>query len=163
MTEYGYFGKGRETVDKLNTLVFETASPAETENLGEKLALSMKNGGFVAFFGDLGAGKTAFVRGMGRAVCPDADVSSPTFAIINEYKSAGKTKICHVDAYRIKDDDDLYSTGFYDCMDYPNCIMAVEWSENIPFALPDDCVSVTIEKTGDKTRRITLGNSSIEI
>ncbi len=140
------------------TLVFNTNTVFETERIGKALAECLKNGGFVAFFGDLGAGKTAFVRGMGSVLCPDADVSSPTFAIINEYKNGKKTVLCHVDAYRIKDDDDLYSTGFYDCADYPDCVMAVEWSENIPFALPDGCVRVTIEKSGESARKITIEN-----
>ncbi len=144
-------------------ITFEAKSPNETERLGKELAKCLKNGGFVAFFGDLGAGKTAFVRGMGSVLCPDASVSSPTFAIINEYKNGGKTVLCHVDAYRITDDDDLYSTGFYDCMDYPSCVMAVEWSENIPFALPNDSIRVTIEKTGSDTRKITVENPPCEM
>ncbi len=145
------------------TIRFETESPIETENIGERLASCMKDGGFVAFFGDLGAGKTAFVRGMGKVLCPDSNVSSPTFAIINEYKKGNKTVLCHVDAYRIKDDDDLYSTGFYDCADYEGCVMAVEWSENIPFALPDDCVRVTIEKIDEAKRRILVENAPSEL
>ncbi len=145
-----------------NRISFVTKSVQKTEKVGFNLAKSLKDGGFVAFFGDLGAGKTAFVRGMGQAICPECDVSSPTFAIINEYKVGRKTVLCHVDAYRIKDDDDLYSTGFYDCAEYPGCIMAVEWSENIPFALPDDAVRVTIEKLGDTERKITVENAPNE-
>ncbi len=142
-----------------NTVItFKTGSPYETERVGSALAECLKDGGFVAFFGDLGAGKTAFVRGMGSVLCPDANVSSPTFAIINEYKNGKKTVLCHVDAYRITDDDDLYSTGFYDCADYSGCVMAVEWSENIPFALPSDCVRVRIEKSDESTRKITIEN-----
>ena len=144
----------------MNKSEFITSSYCETEKLGEKLAASLKDGGFVAFYGDLGAGKTAFIRGMGKVLCPDAKVCSPTYAIINEYKHLGRTVMCHVDAYRISDDDDLYSTGFYDCCDYPKCVMAVEWSENIPFALPSGAVKVSIFKTGEESRRIVIENFS---
>lgn len=142
-----------------NCIEIITHSFSETESVGKRLASSLKNGGFVAFYGDLGAGKTAFTRGMGEMLCPDAEVCSPTYAIINEYKKDGKTVLCHVDAYRINDDDDLYSTGFYDCMDYENCVMAVEWCEKIPFAVPEDAVKVTIYKLGDNERRIVIENA----
>ncbi len=144
---------------KVSGTEFCTNSYKETEQLGSALARAMNNQGFVAFFGDLGAGKTAFIRGMGSEVCPNAQVCSPTYSVINEYRENGKTVMCHVDAYRIKDDDDLYSTGFYDCADYPHCIMAVEWSENIPFAIPEDAVIVEILKSGENERRITVKNA----
>jgi tRNA threonylcarbamoyladenosine biosynthesis protein TsaE len=140
------------------TVVFNTDSYLETENVGKSLAECLTNGGFVAFYGDLGAGKTAFIRGMGQALCPDAEVCSPTYAVINEYKVKKKTVMCHVDAYRIEDDDDLDSTGFYDCCDYENVVMAVEWSEKIPFAIPVDAVRVTITKTGENERQIVIEN-----
>ena len=144
-----------------NCIEIVTKSFSETESVGKKLASCLKNGGFVAFYGDLGAGKTAFTRGMGEILCPDATVCSPTYAIINEYKKDGKTVMCHVDAYRINDDDDLYSTGFYDCMDYESCVMAVEWSEKIPFAVPEDAVKVTIYKMGESERRIVIENAPL--
>lgn len=122
-----------------------TESVAETEAIGSKFAKALGGKRFVAFYGTLGAGKTAFIRGMASALCPSAPVQSPTYTIINEYKQDGKTAMVHVDAYRVNDDDDLYSTGFYDCMEYENCVCAVEWSEKIPFAIPDDAVTVTIE------------------
>ena len=142
-----------------NCIEIITHSFSETENVGKRLAAALKSGGFVAFYGDLGAGKTAFTRGMGEILCPDAEVCSPTYAIINEYKHNGKTVLCHVDAYRINDDDDLYSTGFYDCTDYEGCVMAVEWSEKIPFAIPENAVRVTIYKTGENERRIVIENA----
>lgn len=145
------------------TFEFISSSPEETEVLGAKLALAVGKGAFVAFYGDLGAGKTAFVRGMGKAICPNAEVCSPTYSVINEYRDNGKTVLCHVDAYRISDDDDLYSTGFYDYLDRPDCTVAVEWCEKIPFAVPDDAVKVTIERIGDTERRITVEGSQIEI
>ena len=140
-----------------NRIEFATSSFSETENVGKKLAACLENGGFIAFYGDLGAGKTAFTRGLGEVLCPDAEVCSPTYAIINEYKKDGKTVMCHVDAYRVNDDDDLYSTGFYDCMDYENCVMAVEWCEKTPYILPEHFYKVTILKTDDPDqRRITI-------
>ncbi len=142
---------------------FITEDYAETESIGERLASLLKGGSHtVCFYGDLGAGKTAFIRGMGRVICPNADVCSPTYSVINEYKENGKTVMCHVDAYRITDDDDLYSTGFYDCADYENCIMAIEWSENIPFALPSDSIKITVEKLGENKRKITVNNFPYE-
>lgn len=137
---------------------FITRSFSETEKLGARLASCLKDGGFVAFFGDLGAGKTAFIRGMGSVICPDAPVCSPTYSVINEYRKDGKTVMCHVDAYRIADDDDLYSTGFYDCRDYQGCVMAVEWSENIPYAIPENAVFVEIRRLGENERSITVKN-----
>ena len=142
---------------------FITESFIETENVGKRLASVLNGKHVVCFYGDLGAGKTAFTRGMGSILCPDADVCSPTYSVINEYKKNGKTVMCHVDAYRITDDDDLYSTGFYDCLDYENCVTAIEWSENIPFAIPDDAIKVTIEKLGENKRKITLFNIPTEI
>ena len=145
------------------TVEFISSSAEDTEALGAKLALAVGKGAFVAFYGDLGAGKTAFVRGMGKALCPSAEVCSPTYSVINEYRNNGKTVLCHVDAYRISDDDDLYSTGFYDYFDYPDCPIAVEWCEKIPFAVPKDAVKVTIEGSGETERRITIEGSPIEI
>ena len=144
---------------QVNEAVFCTSSYKETETLGVNLAKALQGNGFVAFFGDLGAGKTAFIRGMGEFICPNAQVCSPTYSVINEYRRDGKTVMCHVDAYRIADDDDLYSTGFYDCADYPSCVMAVEWSENIPFAIPEDAVIVEILKSGESERKITVKNA----
>ena len=145
-----------------NVTVFDSFSAEDTERIGKRLAETLHGGGFVAFYGDLGAGKTAFVRGMGQELCPEAEVCSPTYAIINEYRVGKKTVLCHVDAYRINDDDDLYSTGFYDICDYPNVVMAVEWCEKIPFAVPDDAVRVTVTKTGEHSRRIEIEGSALE-
>ena len=145
-----------------NVTFFDSFSAEDTERIGKRLAETLRGGGFVAFYGDLGAGKTAFVRGMGQELCPEAEVCSPTYAIINEYRVGKKTVLCHVDAYRINDDDDLYSTGFYDICDYPNVVMAVEWCEKIPFAVPDDAVRVTVTKTGESSRRIEIEGSALE-
>ena len=128
-------------------------SEKDTENIAAEFAKQLKKGDFIAFFGDLGSGKTAFVRGLCSVFCKNARVSSPTYAIVNEYR--GDLEIFHFDMYRIDDDDSLYSTGFYDYLDRGG-ICAVEWSENIMFALPEDRYDVTFEKTGETGRRIVI-------
>lgn len=137
--------------------VIATVSAFETEAVGKSLALNLVGNGdaavFIAMYGDLGAGKTAFVRGFTSAIAPDARVKSPTYTVVNEYRG-GKVPVFHFDMYRIDGDDDLYSTGFYDYID-EGYILA-EWSENIPFALPKKRINVTIEKCGDDSRRITI-------
>ncbi|MBE6669590.1 MAG: tRNA (adenosine(37)-N6)-threonylcarbamoyltransferase complex ATPase subunit type 1 TsaE [Ruminococcaceae bacterium] len=124
-----------------------TESVEETVELGETLAdvLKGKRGTFVAMYGDLGTGKTAFTRGFCSRLCPGDRVFSPTFAIINEYVS-GDIPVYHFDVYRIEDDDDLYSTGFYEYIDREDGIILCEWSENIPYAIPQNRIEVRIEK-----------------
>lgn len=141
-----------------------TASVAETEAAGADLANLMKNGTlppFVALYGDLGVGKTAFVRGFASLIAPQALVRSPTFALVNEYR--GKDiSLFHFDMYRIESEDDLYSIGYDDYLTRRG-ICLVEWSENIPFALPSAYIEVTIEKTSIDTpdeRRITIKERS---
>ena len=122
-----------------------TNSPEETEAFGVRVAELVKNGApkFIALYGDLGVGKTAFVRGLASVISPNSAVRSPTFALVNEYKSASGS-LFHFDMYRIEDEDDLYSIGFYDYLDRGICV--VEWSENIPYALPEEYIRVTIQK-----------------
>lgn len=133
----------------------------DTEAIGEGLALYLRDEPslprFIAMYGDLGVGKTAFVRGFARVIAPTANVKSPTFALVNEYGDK-KHPIYHFDMYRIIDEDDLYSTGFYDYL-LSNAFCIVEWSEKIPFALPNDYIKVVIEKTSPDLpdqRRITI-------
>ena len=120
-----------------------TSSVNETSALGREIVKKVQNGGFIALFGDLGAGKTAFVKGMVQSFLPDTIVTSPTYNIVNTY-SDGKVVLHHYDMYRISDDDDLYSVGFYDSNETD--IIVAEWSENIPWAIPDNHISVTIRK-----------------
>ena len=134
---------------------FVTHSAAETERVGEKFARMLRPGNVVAFIGGLGAGKTAFVRGMARTLSPDADVSSPTFALVNDY--GGKIPFWHFDMYRIRTIEDLYSTGFFDYLEM-NGILAVEWSENIENALPADTIFVRIVVDGENDRTILIGS-----
>lgn len=137
---------------------YTTASAAATEAVGRALALRLRAAGkaaaFVALFGDLGVGKTAFVRGFVSALVPDARVKSPTYTIVNEYRG-GDVPVFHFDVYRIEGEDDLYSTGYYDYLD--TGYLLCEWSEKIPFALPQDRITVEIEKTDSADgRRITV-------
>lgn len=127
-----------------------TNSPEETEQVGFELARLLENDttlpSFIALYGDLGVGKTAFVRGFTRVFSPAALVRSPTFALVNEYPTRGGRRVFHFDMYRITDEDDLYSIGYYDYLD-DGSICLVEWSENIPYAIPDSHIRVDIEKT----------------
>jgi len=132
---------------------YETRSPRETEEVGAAFAKELSSGAVVALYGDLGMGKTAFVRGMARGLGLDAQVSSPTFALVNEY--GGDPPLVHFDMYRVSGWEDLYSTGFFDYID-AGCILAVEWSERIEGALPPDAIKVRISATGEASRRIEI-------
>ena len=125
-------------------------SPNETEKIGEKLAQSLKGTEVIALFGGLGLGKTAFTRGLCRGLGVDDGVSSPTFALVNEY--SGKFNICHFDMYRVTTWDDLYSTGFFDYID--TGVLVIEWSENIEGALPDNALKITISRGENDNQRI---------
>lgn len=138
-----------------------TQSAEETEALGASLAKRMIADGdlppFLALYGDLGVGKTAFVRGFASVISPESIVRSPTFALVNEYR-AKPMSLFHFDMYRIESEDDLYSIGFYDYLERRG-ICLVEWSEKIPYALPEEYLKVTIEKDDPKTptsRKITI-------
>lgn len=135
-----------------------------TEDIGRALAQELcKDNGlprFVAMYGDLGVGKTSFVRGFASVLSPSSTVKSPTFALVNEYRCgenpAGIKRICHFDMYRIVDEDDLYSVGFYDYL-RPDSLCIAEWCEMIPYALPKSYVKVEIEKTDlGNGRKITV-------
>ena len=136
-----------------------TNSVEETENYGISLAKKLAEDNtfprFIALYGDLGVGKTAFVRGFTSVFAQKARVKSPTFALVNEYKGDA-ISVFHFDMYRITDEDELYSIGFYDYQDR-NGICLVEWSENIEYALPEEYFSVKIEKCEENTdlRKIT--------
>jgi len=136
-----------------NKWVYTSCSEEETEKIAAEFAKTLQKGDFIAFFGDLGSGKTAFVRGVASVLCPGARVASPTYAIVNEYR--GEMPIFHFDMYRILDDDSLYSVGFYDYFDRDGVIFT-EWSENIVFALPEKRYDITFRKTGETSREITV-------
>ena len=125
----------------------------DTEEFAFNLAKKLHPGDVIAFKGGLGAGKTAFVRGLAKHLSPDAMVSSPTFSLVNDYTDT--IPFYHFDMYRITTMDDLYSTGFFDYLDM-GAILAIEWSENIEFALPEETISVSIERIDETKRNITL-------
>lgn len=135
-------------------LRFNSKSVSDTEAIAEKLGRVLKSGNVVAYFGGLGMGKTAFTRGLAKGMGITSDVSSPTFAIVNDY--GGNPPLVHFDMYKVESWDDLYSSGFFDYLDM-GAVLAVEWSENIENALPDDTIRVTIEQ-GEKAeeRFITI-------
>lgn len=140
--------------------VYITNSPEETEELGLKLAKSLKGGEVVAFRGGLGMGKTCFTRGLARGLGFKGDVTSPTFALINEY-IGGRLPLYHFDMYRISGWEDLYSTGFFDYIEQGG-VIAAEWSENIENALPESTVTVTFVRLGDNKREITVNGACLE-
>ena len=129
--------------------VFTTSCAEETEQIGASLASEFCKDTtlppFVALYGDLGVGKTAFVRGFASVITPSIPVRSPTFAIVNEYRASGRN-LFHFDMYRIDSEDDLLSIGFYDYWDRDG-ICLVEWSEKIPYALPETYLRVEIQKS----------------
>ena len=132
---------------------FITHSPEETEKIGEALAKSLQPGTILAYRGDLGAGKTAFTRGLARGLGCKETVTSPTYTIVNEYLG-GRLPLFHFDMYRLASSDDLWDIGWEDYLDREG-VCAVEWSENVADAM-EDAVTVTIEKLGESTRRITI-------
>jgi tRNA threonylcarbamoyladenosine biosynthesis protein TsaE len=125
-------------------------SAAETEQIGERLAKTLRGTEVIALFGGLGMGKTAFTRGLARGFGITDGVSSPTFALVNEYR--GAVPVYHFDMYRVQSWEDLYSTGFFDYLD--NGVLVIEWSENIEGALPDDAIRVTIRRGAHDEQRI---------
>ena len=132
---------------------FLTNSPEETEAIGKRLGEKLAPGAVIAYQGDLGAGKTAFTRGVALGLGAKEQVTSPTYTIVNEYLS-GKYPLFHFDMYRLASSDDLFDIGWEDYLDRGG-ICAVEWSENVADAM-ENAIVVTIEKLGEDTRRITI-------
>lgn len=132
---------------------FVSKSEKETQDFAKEFAKTLKSGSVIAFEGDLGAGKTAFTRGLAEGLgCKDS-VSSPTFAIVNEYD--GEIPLFHFDMYRIETLGELYSIGFFEYLERGG-ICAIEWSENIYSALPDDAIFVNIERISENERKLTI-------
>ena len=127
-------------------------SPAETEALGAALAGRLKPGAVVAFSGDLGAGKTAFVRGMARGLDICERVTSPTFTIVNEYEG-GRLPLFHFDMHRLRSTDELFDIGWEDYL-VRGGVCAVEWSENVSDALEGDCIRVDIRRGAHDNQRL---------
>ena len=132
---------------------FLTHAPGETEAIGEALGRVLTAGTVLAYEGDLGAGKTAFTRGLARGLGAAEPVTSPTYTIVNEYLS-GRLPLFHFDMYRLRSSDDLFDIGWEDYLDRGG-VCAVEWSENVSDAM-DGAIRIRIEKCGDEDRRITI-------
>ena len=134
-------------------MTFETHSPEETQKIGQALAKALTPGAVIAFEGDLGAGKTAFTRGLAKGLGCTEQVTSPTYTIVNEYLS-GKMPLFHFDMYRLTCADDLFDIGWEDYLERGG-VCAVEWSENVAEAL-EAPIRVCICKTGENSRTITI-------
>ena len=132
---------------------FSTISPEQTEAVGEALAKVLTPGTVIAYQGDLGAGKTAFTRGLARGLGYTQPVTSPTYTVVNEYLG-GKMPLFHFDMYRLRSADDLWDIGWEDYLERGG-VCAVEWSENVDDAM-ENAIVITIEKTGVDSRRITM-------
>ena len=132
---------------------FITNAPEETEAVGAALGKILKPGTILAYRGDLGAGKTAFTRGLAKGLGCHEIVTSPTYTIVNEYLS-GRLPLFHFDMYRLSSSDDLWDIGWEDYLDRGG-VCAVEWSENVDDAM-ENALYVTIEKLGAEQRRITM-------
>ena len=134
---------------------YVTNSEVETEALGVRLADELKAGAVIAFTGDLGAGKTAFTRGLARGLGVGGRVTSPTFTIVNEYEG-GRLPLFHFDMYRLGSSDELFDIGWEDYLNRGG-VCAVEWSENVSDALEEDAISVEICRgKSDNQRIITI-------
>ena len=135
---------------------FYSKNLSDTDAIASEIASLLKKGDVLALYGEMGAGKTAFVRGLVKALCPECLplVHSPTFAIVNEYEG-NEITVYHYDLYRIADEDDLYSTGYFDRLGGEG-IVVTEWSELIDGAIPADAHRLRIEKAGETERKFTL-------
>lgn len=133
---------------------FITNSKEETVALAEKLAGCLENHDVIFYTGGLGMGKTAFTQGLCNGLGISAVVTSPTFAIVNQY-DGNPLGVFHFDMYRIENEDQLYNIGFYDYLDYDG-ILAIEWSENIADFFDENTVTVHFEKLGETVRKITI-------
>ena len=137
---------------------FITNSPEQTEAVGAVLGKVLQPGTILAYRGDLGAGKTAFTRGLARGLGYTEPVTSPTYTIVNEYLG-GRIPLFHFDMYRLHSADDLFDIGWDDYLERGG-VCAVEWSENVDDAM-EDAVYITIEKLGEDSRQITIEGGEI--
>ena len=137
-----------------------TFSAEETIEFAVQIGKMLKKGDVIAYTGGLGAGKTTFTRGLAIGMGLEDNVVSPTFSLVNEYRGE-KCSLYHFDMYRVDGWDDLYSTGFFDFLE-TDAYMAIEWSENIYGALPDDTLMIEIERIGENERLFKMYKKSEE-
>ena len=136
-----------------------TNSAEETERLGQRLGETLRGGEVVAYLGEMGAGKTAFTRGLARGLGISMRVTSPTYTIVNEY-TGGRLPLFHFDMYRLGSEEELFDIGWEDYLARGG-VCAVEWSENVSGAM-EDAITVRIEKTSDEGRKITIEGSALD-
>ena len=137
-----------------------THNSSQTVALGERFAKTCRSGDVLAFFGNIGMGKTTFIKGLACGLGISADVTSPTFSLVNEYRQDNKV-LYHFDMYRINTWEDLYSTGFFDYLE-TDAILAIEWSENIENALPENTTCIWIESSEDDEQQRVLNIGTLE-
>lgn len=140
-------------------MIYTTNSPEQTEALGQALGQSLKGGEIIAYTGDLGAGKTAFTRGLAKGLGITMAVTSPTYTLVNEY-TGGRLELFHFDMYRLNSSDDLFDIGWDDYL-LRGGVCAVEWSENVSDAM-EDAIWVRIRRLDDDTRSITIEGGAID-
>lgn len=140
-------------------LVLRTESPLETEKLGEGLGAMLPTGTVVALRGELAAGKTCLVRGLARTLAPDAQPTSPTFTLVNEYR--GARTLYHVDLYRLERLDEVYDLGYEDLFDGCDGVCAVEWAERAEALLPPTRLDVHLVHDGGDNRVVTIENAGV--
>lgn len=138
----------------VSKMVYYSKSTLDTINIGKEIANKLTGGEVIALYGDLGVGKTHLISGIAEGLGFNGETSSPTFAIVNEYRG-GRLPLFHFDMYRISGWDDLETTGFFDYQEEGG-IIATEWSENIEAALPENYIKITISRIDDETREITV-------
>ncbi len=140
-------------------MVYISKGTIDTLNIGKKLAEKLHGGEVIALYGDLGVGKTHFISGLAQGLGFNGETSSPTFAIVNEYRG-GRLPLFHFDMYRICGWEDLETTGFFDYSEEGG-VVATEWSENIEAALPEGHIKITITRIDDETREINVEGMEI--
>lgn len=131
---------------------YQSASPEKTAMLAIKIADIIKLGTVICLNGDLGAGKTLFVQNLARALGVKGDVTSPTFNLMNIYE--GKMNIFHFDLYRLEQEYELEEIGFYDYVEEPDGLVLIEWAEKFVDCLPDNYISLEIQRTEQEDQRI---------
>ena len=137
---------------------FISHSVCDTERFARQLAAKFQGGEVLLLIGELGAGKTHFVKGLAKGLGVDDVITSPTFALHNSY--SGRLTLNHFDFYRIEDSEEVAILGLDEFFYDKNAVAAIEWSENVKDLLPRNCISVTIDKLDDTSRKITVKQTS---
>lgn len=138
-------------------IVFESESIEQTEKLGILVGKLLSRGDFLALTGDLGAGKTAFTKGVAKGLGIDVEITSPTFTIINEYHG-NDISLAHIDVYRLKNPEELENIGFYDYLQ--DFVVVMEWADKVKEILPEDILWADFKVSGENRRQIKFSSNS---